>query len=106
MGSFFNDKQFGKKVMQLQTAAGETDIEMPPRDQWRGVLWMNNPKSPWRKDSEEAEKLLGKAGFVVVSIETSGISGPVYVLSGKRYKGLTEIKTLVSRAKSVVRKKE
>ncbi len=91
--------------MRLQTTVEKMASEMPPRDQWRGVLWINNPMSPWRKDSEEAEELLGNAGFVVISIETSGISGPVYVLSGKRYNGLKEIRTLVTSAKSVVQKK-
>ncbi len=57
--------------------------EIPPRSEWKGVLWMNNPLSPWREDSEEAKQLLGNAGFVVISIETSGISGPEYILVGQ-----------------------
>ena len=85
----------------MATAATEqvAEPQVPPWDEWRGILWMNTPQSPWRKDSEHALKLLSKAGFVVIAIETSGIGGPQYSIHGTTYRGLREIRNLAAHAR-------
>lgn len=88
-----------------QTLA-RVDPEIPEDiSDWRGVLWINRTESPWRRESDQALKLLGKTGFTIYVFERSGIGGPEFQFNQRTYSGIDEIKGLVVRFKTHQRPK-